>query len=258
MTFSNLYKNTVILKPKSTLLVLLILLLTFTYFSKNFQLDASSDTLLLENDPDLKYLREVNKKFSTREFLVLTYTHSPSDDYNFKSNNTIKNLQLLKTSLENLEWVDNVITVLDVPLLKNNDDPLAERIKNFKTLSGPDVDLERGFDEIINSPIYKNFVISEDGRTSGILVYLKPDKKLIELIETKNAYLDRKKAGKLTSKEKNSYKIFLRNYDIYKKNSNRKNHENINEIRKIIQEHPAPGRAKKVSSDIKLCRTTET
>ena len=250
MTFSNLYKNTVILKPKSTLLVLLILLLTFTYFSKNFQLDASSDTLLLENDPDLKYLREVNKKFSTREFLVLTYTHSPSDDYNFKSNNTIKNLQLLKTSLENLEWVDNVITVLDVPLLKNNDDPLAERIKNFKTLSGPDVDLERGFDEIINSPIYKNFVISEDGRTSGILVYLKPDKKLIELIETKNAYLDRKKAGKLTSKEKNSYKIFLRNYDIYKKNSNRKNHENINEIRKIIQEHPAPGRAKKVSSDI--------
>ena len=250
MIFSNLYKNTVILKPKSTLLVLLILLLTFTYFSKNFQLDASSDTLLLENDPDLKYLREVNKKFSTREFLVLTYTHSPSDDYNFKSNNTIKNLQLLKTSLENLEWVDNVITVLDVPLLKNNDDPLAERIKNFKTLSGPDVDLERGFDEIINSPIYKNFVISEDGRTSGILVYLKPDKKLIELIETKNAYLDRKKAGKLTSKEKNSYKIFLRNYDIYKKNSNRKNHENINEIRKIIQEHPAPGRAKKVSSDI--------
>ena len=58
-----------------------------------------------------------------------------SPENNFKSNNTIKNLQLLKTSLENLEWVDNVITVLDVPLLKNNDDPLAERIKNFKTLS---------------------------------------------------------------------------------------------------------------------------
>ena len=60
MIFSNLYKNTVIAKPKSTLFVLLILLLTFGYFSKNFQLDASSDTLLLENDPDLKYLREVN------------------------------------------------------------------------------------------------------------------------------------------------------------------------------------------------------
>ena len=106
-------------------------MLSFIYFAKNFQLDASSDTLLLENDPDLKYLREVNSKYGSKDFLVLTYTHSPNEDYNFKSENTIKNLQLLKNSLENLNWVDNVITVLDVPLLKNNDDPLAERIKNF-------------------------------------------------------------------------------------------------------------------------------
>ena len=80
-----------------------------------------------------------------------------------------------------MSWVANVITVLDVPLLKNNDDPLAERIKNFKKLSDVDVDLDRGFDEIINSPIYKDFVISDDGNTSGILVYIKPDKKLNEL-----------------------------------------------------------------------------
>tara|TARA_B100002052_G_scaffold295514_1_gene322170 strand:- start:4215 stop:6707 length:2493 start_codon:yes stop_codon:yes gene_type:complete len=250
VTFSNLYKNTVILKPKTTLLIIIVFLLSFAYFSKNFQLDASSDTLLLENDPDLKYLREVNKKYSSKEFLVLTYTHSPNEDYNFKSENTIKNLELLKTSLENLNWVDSVITVLDVPLLKNNDDPLAERIKNFKTLSSPDVDLERGFDEIINSPIYKNFVISEDGETSGILVYIKPDKKLIELIETKNSYLERKIEGKLTAKERKVYKTFLKKYDSYKKSYNKKNHQNINEIRKIIQDHPAPGKVEKSSSDI--------
>ena len=105
--------------------------------------------------------------------------------HSFKSENTIKNLQLLKISLENLKWVDRVITILDVPLLKNNDDPLSERIKNFKTLSSRDADLERGFDEIINSPIYKNFVISEDGKTSGIIVYIKPDEKLAQLIERK-------------------------------------------------------------------------
>ena len=192
MIVSKLYKNIIIEKPRFTFAILLIILLTFGYFSKNFQLDASSDTLLLENDPDLKYLREVNKKYGSKDFLVLTYTHSPGEDLNFKSEGTIKNLKLLKNSLENLEWVDNVITILDVPLLKNNDDPLAERIKNFKTLSSEDVDFERGFDEIINSPIYKEFVISNDGKTSGILVYIKPDKKLSELIETKNDYLKRK------------------------------------------------------------------
>ena len=95
-----------------------------------------------------------------------------------------------------------------MPLLKNNDDPLSERIRNFKTLSSPDVDLERGFDEIINSPIYKNFVISEDGQTSGVLVYIKPDEKLAELIKTKNDYLDRKDKGQLTVNEKNNYKAF--------------------------------------------------
>ncbi len=248
MTFSNLYKSTVIEKPKFVLSILIVLLLIFTYFSKNFQLDASSDTLLLENDPDLNYLREVNKKYGSKDFLVLTYTHEPNES--FKSENTIKNLSLLKNSLENLDWVNNVITILDVPLLKNNDDPLAERIKNFKTLSNADVNLDRGFEEIISSPIYKDFVISSDGKTSGILVYIKADNKLTGLIETKNTYLERKAKGKLTSKEKNAYKAFLEEYDSYKKSYNKKNHQNINEIRKIIKDHPAPGKVKKDSSDI--------
>ena len=167
--FNKIYKNLIINKPKSTFLILLVLLLTFGYFSKNFQLDASSDTLLLENDPDLKYLREVNSKYGSKDFLVLTYT--PKND--LLSPDTIKNLSNLKKDLINLDWTNNVITILDVPLLKNNDDPLTERIKNFKTLSSKDVDKERGFDEIINSPIYKEFVISKDGKTSGIIVYIK-------------------------------------------------------------------------------------
>ena len=248
MILSNLYKKIVIDKPKFTLFFLIILLFGFGYFSKNFQLDASSDTLLLENDPDLKYLREVNKKYGSKDFLVLTYTHAPNES--FKSKNTIKNLALLKNSLENLDWVDNVITVLDVPLLKNNDSPLAERIKNFKTLSAADVDLDRGFEEITNSPIYKEFVISADGKTSGILVYIKPDKKLAQLIETKNDYLERKDKRQLDSNEKEAFSSFLRQYDTYKKSYNKKNHQNINEIRKIIKDHPSPGKVKKISTDI--------
>tara|TARA_B100000945_G_scaffold133405_1_gene106549 strand:- start:2098 stop:4584 length:2487 start_codon:yes stop_codon:yes gene_type:complete len=248
VTLSNLYKNIVIDKPKFTLSILILLLLGFAYFSKDFQLDASSDTLLLENDPDLKYLREVNKKYGSKDFLVLTYTHEPSES--FKSENTIKNIALLKNSLENLSWVNNVITILDVPLLKNNDDPLAERIKNFKTLLSSDVDLERGFDEIINSPVYKDFVVSSDGKTSGILVYIKSDEKMSELIKTKEDYLERKLKGQLKSDEKLAYKSFLSEYNNYKKLYNKKNHQNINEIRKIIKDHPSPGKLEKKSSDI--------
>ena len=228
--FEKIYNNIVIEKPKFTLLILTLLLLTFGYFSKNFQLDASTDTLLLENDPDLKYLREVNSKYGTKEFLILTYT--PKDD--LLDSGTIENLTNLKNELKNLSWVNNVITILDVPLLKNNDDPLSERIKNFKTLSSEDADKERGFDEIINSPIYKEFVISNDGKTSGILVYIKTDKKLVKLRETKNQYLDKKK---LNSEEKEKYKKFIAEYDKYKKSYSQKNHQNIKEIKKIIEKY---------------------
>ena len=169
--FQKAYKNLVIEKPKLTLSLLIIILLGFGFFSKNFQLDASSDTLLLENDPDLKYLREINKKYGTEDYLVLTYT----PEEKLLHSNTIKDITNLKNDLVALDWTNSVITILDVPLLKNNDEPLAERIKNFKTLSSDEVDKKRGFKEIINSPIYEEFIISKDGNTSAIIVYIKND-----------------------------------------------------------------------------------
>ena len=231
--FEKIYKNLVIEKPKVTLIILAIVLCTFTYFAKDFQLDASSDTLLIENDPDLKYLREVSAKYKSKDYLVLTYT----PEQNLLSPETIENLTKLKNELKNLNWVDSVMTVIDVPLFKNSDDPLSERIKNFKTLSSQDVDMERGFDEIINSPIYKEFVISKDGKTSGIIVYIKPDQKMSNLIQIKNDYLDNLNSNNSSADEKNKYKKFIKEYDKYKKIYNKKNHQNIKEIRSIIEIH---------------------
>ena len=106
--FKKIYKNLIIEKPKFTLLILIFLLLSFGYFAKDFQLDASSDTLLLENDPDLKYLREVNATYGSKDFLVLTYSSKES----LLAPDTIKNLTNLKNDLINLSWVNNVITIL--------------------------------------------------------------------------------------------------------------------------------------------------
>ena len=184
--FANIYKKIVIDFSKITLFFLLILIIFSLYQSKNFNLDASSDALLLEGDPDLKYLREVNQTYNSKDFLVLTYTQLSG----FIEKETILNLQLLKSKIEKLTWVDSVITIIDVPLLKSTDEGLMERLKNYKTLAYPEIDRQRGFDEIINSPIYKNYVISEDGKTSGIVVYLKKDERLAEYIKVKEKYFD--------------------------------------------------------------------
>jgi predicted RND superfamily exporter protein len=175
--FAQFYQNFVLKKPKSIFIILLIALFSFSYYSKDFRLDASSETLLIDDDPDLKYLQEISKRYGSKEFLILTYT--PKDG--MVTNTSINNLLSLKYKIQSLEWVHNVVTLLDVPLLNNSDAPLQERLENFKTLKDEDVDKERGFKEIIGSPVFRNFVISEDGKTSGIIVYLKKNMPLDDI-----------------------------------------------------------------------------
>ena len=231
--FTYIYKKFVIDFPKITLFLISFLIIFSLYHSKNFNLDASSDALLLEGDPDLKYLREVNETYGSKDFLVLTYTPVS----NFTEKETILNLQLLKSKIEKLSWVDDVITIIDVPLLKSTDEGLMERLKNYKTLAYPEIDRKRGFDEIINSPIYKNYVISEDGKTSGIVVYLKKDERLSEYLKIKEKYFVQSKDIGFSKEEKINFKKFNREYEEYKNLYNIRNHQNITEIRDVINKY---------------------
>ena len=231
--FAEIYKKIITDFSKITLIFLLILIGFSLYHSKNFNLDASSDALLLEGDPDLKYLREVNKTYGSKDFLVLTYTPVSS----FIEKETILNLQLLKSKIEKLSWVDSVVTVIDVPLLKSTDEGLMDRLKNYKTLAYPEINRERGFEEIINSPIYRDYVISKDGKTSGIVVYLKKDERLDEYLKVKNKYYDQSKESSLSKEERQNYKKFLKEYEEYKNLYNIRNHQNITEIRDVINKY---------------------
>ena len=231
--FSNIYKKIVVDFSKITIFFIGLLIIFSLYQSKKFNLDASSDALLLEGDPDLKYLREINERYGSKDFLVLTY--SPVSDFTEKE--TILNLQLLKSKIEKLSWVDSVITVIDVPLLKSTDEGLMERLKNYKTLAYPEIDRVRGFDEIMNSPIYKNYVISEDGKTSGIVVYLKKDERLAEYVKIKDKYFNLANTSGLSKEEKLNYKKFSKEYEEYKNLYNIRNHQNITEIRDVINKY---------------------
>ena len=213
--FFQFYQNAILKKPKFIFFILITILLSFGYHSKDFRLDASSETLLIEGDPDLKYLQEVSKRYGTKEFLVLTYT--PNEK--MISDTSVNNLLSLKYKIQSLDWVHSVITLLDIPLLNSSDAPLQERLQNFKTLKDDDINRERGFKEILNSPVFRNFVISEDGKTSGIIVNIKKNEEL-------------KNINKNSKKEAENIK------DLIKK----KNHENIIEIRNVIKSYEDVGK----------------
>jgi len=212
---ANLYENTILKNPKSIFVFLVIILLSFSYHTKDFRLDASSETLLIEGDPDLEYLREITDRYGSKEFLVLTYT--PNEG--MVTNTSLNNLLSLKYKIQSLNWVHSVITLLDIPLLDNSNAPLQERLEGFKTLKDEDVDKQRGFKEILDSPVFRNFVISEDGKTSGIIVNIKKNP-LLEDIENK-------------SKDE---------IEKYRDQIKKQNHENILEIRDVIKSYEDIGK----------------
>ena len=213
--FSQFYQNIIIKNPKSVFVILLITLLSFGYYSKDFRLDASSETLLIEGDPDLEYLEEISKRYGSKEFLILTYT----PEEGMVSDVSINNLLSLKYKIQSLDWVHSVITLLDIPLLNSSDAPLQERLDNFKTLKDEDVDKNRGFNEILGSPVFRNFVISEDGKTSGIIVNIKNNNK-VQNFENKS-------------------KVDI---EILKDQIKKQNHQNILEIRDVIKSYEDIGR----------------
>ena len=104
--FSNFYQKNIINKPKVVFLLLFLCLIGFGYFSKDFKLDASADTLLLENDPDLKYLREINKRYGSKEFLILTYTPKESMSSKKSLNNLLSFQNIFYLLRKNLSLLD--------------------------------------------------------------------------------------------------------------------------------------------------------
>ncbi len=196
--FLNLYKQ-IINFPKLIILLFLILVSASIYQSKNFKLDASADTLLIENDPDLLYLRELNKKYKSEEFFIITYT--PKTNSNEQS---IKSLEKLVKEINNFKWVSKTISVINAPLLQSSNEPLMDRIKNLKYIVDNNIDNEKALKELINSPVYRNLIISSDGKTFGVIVYLKDNKPYLNLLEKKSDLLKNKNIDQSKLKQINN------------------------------------------------------
>jgi uncharacterized protein len=232
MNFINqLYKK--FLERPKLILVTLILIFSFSvYNAKNFQLDASADSLLLENDPDLNYLRSVNERYSSEEFFVITY--SPKKKVNAES---LKELKKFVDEINNIKWVSKSISVLNAPLFESSDLPLIEKIKNIQYIVTPGIEINRALDELKNSPVYKKLIINEDATTFGIVVYIKDNKEYLSALKTNKDFLDKQQNNKLSEKDLKDFEAHNKILEKLKKEHN-KNLEFYNiEIRSHISKY---------------------
>ena len=232
MNFINqLYKK--FLERPKLILISLILIFSFSvYNAKNFQLDASADSLLLENDPDLNYLRSVNERYSSEEFFVITY--SPKKKINEES---LKELRKFVDEIDNIKWVSKSISVLNAPLFESSDLPLIEKIKNIQYIVTPGIEINRALNELKNSPVYKKLIINEDATTFGIVVYIKDNKEYLSALKINKIFLDKQQNSKLSEKDLKEFESQNKILEKLKKEHN-KNLEFYNiEIRSHISKY---------------------
>jgi uncharacterized protein len=229
----NSYRRLVLDHPVFTIFLLLLVFGFFVSHAKDFKLDASADALLLENDEDLKIFRNLNDRYENKDFLFVTFT--PNQD--LFSDSSLHIVASLRDELKQLELTDSVITLLDVPLVKQVDGSLSEVTSNYRTLSSEDVDKVKAKAELISSPIFKELIISLDGNTTALQVNLKGNDDFRKLLYNRNALLQKQQEGTLSSDESTELDNVVDEFQLLKSEINKKDHQNILNIRAIMYKY---------------------
>jgi predicted RND superfamily exporter protein len=224
------YDRIVLGRPRTTLTILFLLLAFFSYHSKDFRLDASADSLLLEDDKDLQLFREVSARYQTQDLLIVTFT----PDGDLFSDDSLSHLGRLRDELGTVGSVASVMTILDVPLVQSADVPLLELADNVQTLETSTVDRVRARQELSESPVYRDLVLSRDTRTTALLVNVKDDKALSALLEIRNDLSAKRRAGRLSRDERQRLKAVSVAYEDALETFNDRRHEDIARIRSIL------------------------
>ena len=209
------------------ILALAIIFTAALYKSQDFQLDASSDTLILENDQDLKNYQDIIKDYESKDFLLITITSKEK----IITNRNIDFISRLSIEISKLTWVDSVQSILDVPVLKSGNQSLIDLVTEQLTIKTEGLILSEVEKEFIESPIFSELIISKDGKTSGIIINLKSNDNYINTIEERN-YL--RSILDLSISDKNKLKNVEKKYNSLKKYADIERGNNIQEIRYII------------------------
>lgn len=231
------YEKFLLVYPRVVLFLILSAVAFLGYQSRFLIIDASSETLLLEDDRDLKYTREVYSRYGVHDFLVITFA-PPGDLLSEESLAVIRNL---KRDLSALEGVASINTILDVPLLESPPKPISELIKNVPNLESPGVDLELARKEFVTSPIYRNLLVSPDFRTTALQVNLPPDEKFRDLVKRRDDLRAEKQSRKWNAEKEKELERVAAELKDYRGEIREKQHRLISDVRAVIDKNRGNG-----------------
>ena len=229
----NFYNKLIFVYPKSVLLSLFLLVSFLSYHALDLRVDASPDTLLLENDRDLLYSRIVSQRYRSPDFLVIAYT--PKSD--LLAPETLQAIKALSDDLIKLPLVKSITSVYNIPFLQSPPKPVKDLVEHIPTIQGGDVNLTMARAELLNNPLYHENIVSPDLKTTAIIINLPYDKKYYELLDKRTKLKTASKLKTATLQDKQNYISSKEEFTAYTDSLREAQHQNIVQIRAVMDRH---------------------
>ena len=164
--FNNIFQE-LTNKKYSVLFGLIVFVILALQGISNFRFDASSETLVLDNDESFNAYEEVNEKFGTSDFVIVA-----AQSQNLFSQKKLFELQVLKEKIENISEIESVISILDAPIFMQPKVSLFKSASNDKYLLQDEIDLKLAQEEFASSPIFSELVLSKNGSVTAFQINL--------------------------------------------------------------------------------------
>ena len=227
------YDRLVLDRPWVALTVLVVVVGAMVTQAGNFRLDASSDSLLLENDQDLRYFREVLEEYGSRDFLFVTYR----PDLPVLDLAALGRLEALRGDLLALPAITDVVTIMDVPLLNSPPISFTDLGSINRTLRDADTDLDLAQRELTTSPFYRDMLMSADGETTALVAYLQEDTVGNALLSERTALRDARYEGALDEAGRRRLNEVTRQYADHTAAITDKRGHDLAAVRAVLDRH---------------------
>ncbi len=227
------YDRLILVYPKTVLLVMLLVLIALAYQARKLEIDASAETLVLEDDKDLQFTRLVDDRYGSSDFLIISYI--PHGD--LFSAGVLADLATLRDELEALDGVESVTSILDVPLLESPPRPVKELVYDVETLESLGVNRELARREFLNSPVYRNLLVSPDLRVTALQVTLPDDALFKQLLERRSELRQKAETNGLSAAERTELRDVQERFKIHRDAMRLTQHHNIEEVRAVMARH---------------------
>lgn len=172
-----LYRQFILQHTVVAFFAITAIILVVASHAVDFRMDASADSLVLENDQSLEYYRKVKKRYGTDDYLFITF--SPKDE--LFSENAIRQLKAIRDQVAALPEVETVISLIDAPIFDAKTVSLGNIEDDIYFIEDKGVQLAKAKNDLLAIPLYRNLLVSEDGKTTALQANLKGNKNYFRL-----------------------------------------------------------------------------